>query len=78
MKKEQVKSDSMQEWRDKDTEEWEINPRIQNQRVDFTLQNIRDSWWLRPLSFWRRDGMSLLKEQEECLKGRGKPLKGTG
>ena len=49
MTKEQVKSDSMQEWRDKDTEEWEINPRIQIRRVDFTLQNIRESRWLRPL-----------------------------
>jgi len=57
MIKEQVKSDSMQEWRDKDTEECEINPRIQIRRVDFTFQNIRDSCWLRLLFFWRRDGM---------------------
>ena len=59
MKKEQVKSDSMQEWRDKDTEEWEINPRIQNQRVDFALQNIRDFRWLRPLPLGEETGGSL-------------------
>ena len=49
MIKNQVEMDSMQERKDKDIKEREINPRIQIRRVDFALQNIRDFRRLLPL-----------------------------
>ena len=51
--------------------ERKINSRIQNQRVDFTLQNIREPHCIRPPPLGEGTG-------GEPLKGRNKDVKGTG